>query len=515
MNLDLLKTEVKQPEKNILPTTSILNDSGLEKITHVLNTKSYYSEEVCESILSKGAHFPKTNEILFHQNTITNLRNFSIEETAEMNSYLEEFVSCEKRCTFFFEEKNSLDSLEEDTFGQLIFQHSEFKILNHIPFLIMLITYMKIFFVPFMSVIFPLFAYFLPYLLIKYVWKMPIPYKMYQDIMGKMWSFSLDMSPQKMLQNLFTLFTLAQSMYQPIQNAFHLYTIHTNIYELGNAIYDFKSCTSKIQSLLEKNHIQFHISDCLNLPDNDSHRTFIEILEQPHRLWLISKDIAKLDVLWAVSQNSDFTKVNLYSSTTPFFHANGIVDINLEKGFGSSITIANNKNHYLLSGPNGGGKSSFLRGMLQTVVLSQSFGYSVAKDVEMSPFDFILSGLHIVDNPGKQSLFEKEILFARDVLYNNNPEFKGFVVFDEIFHSTNPPDGIRTSKLFLDKLWSFSHFASIISTHVFEIIETAPESIQRICVNATKEEDGMHYSYCISEGICKESSVDEIWKKTW
>ena len=126
-----------------------------------------------------------------------------------------------------------------------------------------------------------------------------------------------------------------------------------------------------------------------------------------------------------------------------------------------------------------------------------------------------MSGLHIVDNPGKQSLFEKEILFARDVLYHNNPNYKGFVVFDEIFHSTNPPDGIRTSKLFLDKLWSFSHFASIISTHVFEIIESAPDSIQRICVKATKKEDGMDYSYCISEGICKESSVDEIWKKSW
>jgi len=498
---------------------SILNDSGLEKIASLLQTKTYYSNEICENQLTKGSHFPKSNEIIFSQNIISKFRTLSEEDTVKMNIYINEFVECEKACTFFFEEKNSLDSLEKDTFGQLIFQHNELKILNHIPFFIMLITYMKIFFVPFMSVFFPILAYFIPYLLIKYVWKMPIPYEMYQNIMGKMWSFSLsELTPQKLLQNLFTIFTLGQSMYQPIQNAFHLHTIHTNIYTLGNAIYNYKTIVNSIETLLKENNIKFHISNSLEqLPENDPHRVFIELLDQPHRLLLTSKDMSKLELLWAISQNSDFSKVSLYNSTTPYFTANHIVDINLDKEtrIGSSITIEEKYNHFLLSGPNGGGKSSFLRGLLQTVVLAQTFGYSTAKDVHMSPFDFILSGLHIVDNPGKQSLFEKEVLFARDVLYNNNPNYKGFVVFDEIFHSTNPPDGIRTSKLFLEKLWSFSHFASIISTHVFEIIETAPETIQRICVKASRDEKGIHYEYALSEGICKTSSVDEIWKKTW
>ena len=72
-----------------------------------------------------------------------------------MNNYMKEFVECEKRCTFFFEQKNSLESLEEDTFGQLIFQHTSLKIFNHIPFFIMLLSYMKIYFVPIVSVILP------------------------------------------------------------------------------------------------------------------------------------------------------------------------------------------------------------------------------------------------------------------------------------------------------------------------------------------------------------------------
>jgi len=498
--------------------TSILDDSSLNKLGNFLNTKTYFSSETCNNMILKQASFPNKNSVLFHQETIYKLQNLDTTDKIDINRYINDFITYESGCKFFYEEKKSLEKLEEDTFGQLIFQNAHVKIFNTIPFLILLISYMKIFFVPFVSIIFPLFAYFLPYLLIKYIWRLPISYEMYQQIMGKMWSFSLDMSPQKMLQNLFTIFTFAQSMYQPIQNAFHLHKIHINIEELGRNIYMFSESVKNIQKILKKNSIDFHISKSLvNLPEyNDTHRTFIEILEQPYRLFSVSKDISKFEILWSIAQHSEFNKVQLYNTEKPYLSASYIVDFNLEKDqrVGSTIEI-NNKNHFLLSGPNGGGKSSFLRGILQTVLLGQTFGYTIAKDVNMTPFDFILSGLHIVDNPGKQSLFEKEILFAREVLYHNNPNYKGFVLFDEIFHSTNPPDGIKTSQVFLNKLWSYDHICSIISTHVFEIIEQSPAHVEKICVNAKRDTTGIHYDYCISKGICKESSVEQIWNKVW
>lgn len=499
--------------------TSILSDSGLEKISELLNTKTYYSNEKCKTLIKKKAYFPNIKETIFYQSIITKFRNISNDDVSKMDQYFDDFVKCEEECKFFFEEQNSLESLEEDTFGQLIFQQDFLKTLNHIPFFIMIISYMKIFFVPLVSVVFPLFAYFLPYLLIKYVWRLPISYEMYQQIMGKMWSFSFDMSSEKILQNIVTLFTIGQSIYQPIQNAMHLYTIHSNIENLGKSIYKYNETIEKIKKLLQQYNITFYISNGLsNLPSyNDNHRAFIELLEQPQRLWFTSKDVSTLEILWKISQNEDFNKVNLYSMDVPYFTATNIVDIHLTKEdrVGSTLTIKEKNNHFLLSGPNGGGKSSFLRGMLQTILFGQTFGYSIAKDVHMTPFDYILSGLHIQDNPGRESLFEKEVIFARDVLYHNNPKYKGFILFDEIFHSTNPPDGIRTSKIFLNKLWSYNHICSIISTHVFEIIETSPDTIQKICVNAVSKNGDLKYDYCISKGICKESSVEKIWKKQW
>jgi hypothetical protein len=495
---------------------SILEDSGLTKIDVILDLKTFYGKEVLKNLLQKAKIFPNKKELLNNQKNIEQLRNLNENDKITIQNYLDLLIQKENDCKFFFEEKNSLESLEQDTFGQLIFTQNNLKIFNHIPFLLKFISYLKIYVVPFISVFFPIIVYFIPYLLIKYVWNLPIPYEMYTKIMGHMMNFSFDSSPEKLLQTLFTIFTLAQSIYQPIQNAFHLHKINTTIYDLGKNLQEYSNLVENLENFLNKKNIVFKFTkSCL---DNfeEYRRNFVEVLENPFRIHFVSKNLSLFEVLWRISKNTDFTKVTFYESSVPYFKAKSICDINLSKEsrIGSSIEMYDTK-HFLLSGPNGGGKSSFLRSVLQTLLFSQAFGYAYGESIELCIFDYILSGLNIQDSPGKKSLFEKEICFARDVLYYNNPEYKGFVMFDEIFHSTNPPDGIKTSNKFLNKLWSYNHVASIVSTHVFEIIESSPSFVEKICVGAKYVENKLVYDYKIQKGICKESSVEEIWNKNF
>lgn len=485
---------------------SILKDSGLETLNTILQCKTTCANEVLNNILIQQTHFPNINKLLHNQKTIDNFKTVSKDS---LDTLFDQCASIEKQCGFFFEEK-SLHSLEKDTFGQLIFQNEYFNHLNAVPYLLLIISFIKIYFVPILSVLSPIVMYFIPYLIVNYVWNIPISYTMYQSIMGKFWSFDLSTNPQKIIQNLFTLFTIGQSMYQPIQNAFHLYTINTTIVELGSKIVEYFKLVKSLQDYM-------HVS-IVKLPSieiNDIRRNFFYFLENPNYLKHIFERVSYYEILYRVSQCSDFSKVTIYQSKTPYFEAKSIYDIHLHKSSrtGSPFSIKEKANHYLVSGPNGGGKSSFLRAVLQTILLSQTFGYSCGTNVSMSPFDIIFSGLHIQDIPGNKSLFEKEICFARDVLYNNNPDYKCLVIFDEIFHSTNPPDSIKTSNKFLHKLWSYKHFASLISTHVFEILEQSPDTIHKICVDSTRENNVLKHTYKIQEGINKESSVEMIWNK--
>ena len=443
---------------------NILNDSGLVNLNTTLNLKTHFAKEYIESFITKQTTFPSIKNITENQKIISELRNLDETRLRNINTCVETLVQNEKELQFFFDKNNSLETLEKDTFGQLLFQHYDLKIFNTYPFLIMILSYIKIYFVPLISVTIPFIMYFLPYLLIKYVWNLPMTYEMYQNIMGQMISFSFDGSIEKLLQNAFTLFTICQSMYQPIQNALHLSTINNTSY-----------------------------------------------------LYIVSYELSKFETLLSIANSKRFIKVELYQSETPYLNIKNCVDINLNEAncVGSDFKIDTNSNHFLLSGPNGGGKSSFLRALLQSVLFSQSFGYAIGESAEMCVFDYIFSGLHIQDIPGEKSLFEKEVCFARDVLCFSDPKYKGLVLFDEIFHSTNPPDGIKTANKFLEKLYTYKHISSIISTHVFEIIESAPEFVKRICVNAHIQDETLIYDYKLSNGICKTSSVSDIWKKIY
>ena len=482
---------------------SILHDSGLDNID--LNLKLQYSNEILKNLLLKSSNFPTIPNILKTQETIEKLKDMNLDKEFAT------FAELEEKKNLYHSNIDS-KSLEEDTFGQLIFTHSELKQLNHIPFLLLFFAYLKKICIPFFSLFVPIMAYFLPMILIKYVWKMPIDLNFYNKIMGQLWSFDIS-SPEKIVQHLFTIFTVFQSVYQIIQNALHLHTIDTNIMNIGNVVLDYKNLINRVEVKLKEQNIDFPTTKIGDDLYNESRRVFIQVTEESYRFESLCKSMALLEIYYRIAHHEDSSKVMIVQSETPYFKADEVYDINLtkEKRVPSKFLIKQNQQHFLLSGPNGGGKSSFLRGILQTLLFSNAFGWAFGKNIVVCPFDYIMSGLSIHDTPGKLSMFQKELMFARDVLYHNNPKYKGFVLFDEIFHSTNPPDCVKTSNLFLNKLWTYSHISSIVSTHVFEIIEASPETVKKICVDAEKVGNTVYYKYKIKDGISKLSSVEELY----
>jgi DNA mismatch repair ATPase MutS len=131
----------------------------------------------------------------------------------------------------------------------------------------------------------------------------------------------------------------------------------------------------------------------------------------------------------------------------------------------------------------------------------------------LTPAEWILSSLRLEDRPGAQSLFEREVNVAGEVLKRQRQgTSRGWVIIDELFHTTNPPDAATASQIFLQQIWASNRVSSLVSTHLFSHAENAPSHVQRLCVDSEKELDSntILYKYTVIEGLNTMSSVEEI-----
>jgi hypothetical protein len=427
------------------------------------------------------------------------------EQGKVLESTFEEIKTLEPLIDTFFHKTD----VEKNSYEQLFFSWKPLSVLNTIPFSLLLLSYFKLYMVPIMALLMPLAMLILPYFYLVHWYNLPITVEQYIEIAMSMFGlqqFSFQ-NPKVMVQATITIFSIAQSIYQPIQNALHLGKIHANLMEKGEAVSRLLQLTKQMFEVIPESQ-----RPTLDLfLAQDTHQQFVEAWESPYQLRLLLQMIGDMEVIYRLSQNTTLQPVHFITSK-PCLQIKDGVDPFLENPIPYTLEFTQHT-HAILTGPNRGGKSSVLRSTLLNVVMAQTFGFSFTHGfMKLRPFDWIATGLKLEDRPGAKSMFESEVEFATQILQLSKQSDKvGFVLFDELFHSTNPPDGARTANIFLQKLWKQANVVSFISTHVFDLAKKAHKGIQKLCVPAHKGEDGdLRFSYTLQEGICEVSSVDLI-----
>jgi DNA mismatch repair ATPase MutS len=242
------------------------------------------------------------------------------------------------------------------------------------------------------------------------------------------------------------------------------------------------------------------------------------VFENPRILKSVFENLGELEILWKLAAHPSFREVSFlapHPEGHPYLHIEGLQDLSIpeENRILSDVKLDSASHHCLVTGPNGGGKSSSMRAILQSVVIAQTFGVACVTSMTLRPFKWISSGLDLRDIPGVRSMFQTEVRFAAKLLKPR--QGPGLILYDELFHSTNPPDCIRTANIFMKRLWKRKNIASFLSTHVFELVDKAPPEIQRLCVSAKYEpaKKRLDFSYKLSNCVCKVSSVYSILKR--
>jgi len=474
------------------------------------------------------------NILIPRQQTIMHLRNNWQPFAGNWNGRFNRLAEIEKEVIPFFRKNgDAMDALEDDSIGQLSFQHDLLKPINHVPWFLLCLSLFKIWVVPCMSVLLPIVMWILPYFLLRFVYGLPITQEQYTRILQEMMSGNLAIpnldgaiaapAPEQpftlksVLQYAMFLFTFLQSMIQPIQNAMHLYKTDGVCYKMGKQILEVRKIVQEFRDDIGPfNGIHVKLNFGLEqLPETDVRKAFICVKDYPENLLVTFRDLAHLECMWRIAT---MPVLNPIIFSRELFQLENCVDISLVgKGHlvPSSVEMdANKQPHAILTGPNGGGKSSFLRSVLQSVLFGHAFGVAPATKAQMPRFMWIASGIQLRDNPGKLSMFETEVKFAADCLNAAKKSGPGLILFDELFHSTNPPDGSRTAIQFLHRLWKHPDLFSVVSTHLFPLVGAAPKNVKAICCTAKEEDNGdITFSYAVEPGICKVSSVHTVWEQ--
>lgn len=123
----------------------------------------------------------------------------------------------------------------------------------------------------------------------------------------------------------------------------------------------------------------------------------------------------------------------------------------------------------ILTGPNAGGKSTFVTGITNALLLAHIAGIAPAKEIIVTPFNKINTYIEVVDDiAAGKSLFMAEVDRAQshiNILKKLKKDEFSFTIFDEPFSGTNPLEGGAAEYSILESIGGYSNALNIVATH--------------------------------------------------
>lgn len=179
-----------------------------------------------------------------------------------------------------------------------------------------------------------------------------------------------------------------------------------------------------------------------------------------------------------------------------------------------------NVQNIILTGPNAGGKSTFLTGVAQAILLSQTFGIAPAKSCAMTPFNKINTYIDITDDiAAGKSLFIAEVCRFQEhlsLLSKLKEDECCFSIFDEPFSGTNPTEGAAAEYSVLNFIAKYSNSLSIIATHyptVMLLEQNEPAKGFRnykVFINHKGRDHKIEYTYKVIPGESNQTIAIDI-----
>jgi len=229
------------------------------------------------------------------------------------------------------------------------------------------------------------------------------------------------------------------------------------------------------------------------------------------QLQRIAAAISELDVLatfaeraatlnFCAPQFSDDAQISIIKGRHP------VVEAQVDTFTPNDTTLNDTRRTLLITGPNMGGKSTYMRQVAIIALLAHVGCFVPAQEAVLGEIDQIFTRIGASDDLASgRSTFMVEMTEAANILHNATD--KSLVLVDEIGRGTSTFDGLALAYAIARHLLELNRSYTLFATHYFELTRLAEEfkQLANVHLAAVEHQHSIVFLHSVNEGAASQS----------
>jgi DNA mismatch repair protein MutS len=230
----------------------------------------------------------------------------------------------------------------------------------------------------------------------------------------------------------------------------------------------------------------------------------------------IARALAQLDVLAAFAgtalrrgycrpEFSEALEIEISGGRHP------VVEAQIDNFIANDCRLAPARRMLLITGPNMGGKSTYMRQTALIVLMAHAGSFVPARAARIGPIDQIFTRIGAADDlAGGRSTFMVEMTESAAILHNATPQ--SLVLMDEVGRGTSTFDGLALAWAIARHLIEKNRSLALFATHYFELTRLALEykDVANVHLDAVEHKDSVVFLHAVEEGPASQSYGPQV-----
>jgi DNA mismatch repair protein MutS len=183
-----------------------------------------------------------------------------------------------------------------------------------------------------------------------------------------------------------------------------------------------------------------------------------------------------------------------------------VVEAQIENFIPNDSRLSPARTLLLVTGPNMGGKSTYMRQVALIVLMAHIGAFVPAHAARIGPIDQVFTRIGAADDlAGGRSTFMVEMTESASILHNATD--RSLVLMDEVGRGTSTFDGLALAWAIARHLVERNRSLSLFATHYFEMTRLALEykEVANVHLDAVEHKDSIVFLHAVEEGPASQS----------